>query len=63
MEDFSKLCASHVPPDLSCSAMPDPFLIQDPLPDLFYEATYYLCDSKTHLVGSIIKHNKVYVTF
>lgn len=57
MEAFSEPCAWRAPPDLACSAMPYPFLIQAPLPDLFsfYAAAYYLSDSEAHLLGSTIK--------
>lgn len=64
MEAFSEPCAWHAPPDLTCNAMPYPFLIQAPLPDLFpfyaatyffYAVIYYLPGCQTHLPGSTIK--------
>lgn len=43
-------------PDLACNAMPHPFLIQAPLPDVvfFYAAACYLPDSEAHLLGSTV---------
>lgn len=57
MEAFSEPCAWHPSPDLASNAMPYPFLIQVPLPDLFSScaAAYYLRDSKSLLLGSTIK--------
>lgn len=57
MEAFSEPCAWHPSPDLASNAMPYPFLIQVPLPDLFSScaAAYYLRDTKSLLLGSTIK--------